>query len=76
MCWFTFVTILFMLYSVFRYILQRDDFFLAKFLLHIDWLLFSLSIVLAVIYWSHLLTKEVSIVHFEMIFLTLMKLTL
>lgn len=57
--WFTFVTILFTLYSVFRYILHRDDFFLTKFLLHIEWLLFFLSILIAVIFWSHLLSKKV-----------------
>lgn len=57
---FTFVSVLFTLYSSFRYILQNEIFFLFGFLLHINFSIFFVSIMLVVIFWSSLLTKEVS----------------
>lgn len=58
-CGFTFESFLFTLYSLSRYILRNEDFFLVTFLLQISICIFYLSIILVVIYWTNLLKKEV-----------------
>lgn len=58
----TFVLTIFMLYSIFRYIFSPNEFFKQQAVLHIEWQLTFVCVVLTVIYNASRLTREVLII--------------
>lgn len=55
----TFITALLTLYSMFRYTLQQNDFFLHLFRMHVSFLVYCLIALILIIYISNALTNEV-----------------
>lgn len=55
----TFILIIFTLYSIFRYIFQPNEFFKQQTLLHIEWQITFLCVLIVIIYHASRLTREV-----------------